>query len=67
MNAEIINSAIDIGSMLIGCLIAYGIIPLPIPENKIETWKKIQKILKVVGPLGLLSFILVALMKVYTV
>ena len=63
MDAEIINSTINIGSMLLGTLIAYGYIPIPIPPDKIQKWEKAKRILKIVAPIGLVAFILVELLK----
>jgi hypothetical protein len=58
MNSEMINSTINIGSMLLITLIAYGFIPVPVPEGKEQGWGKAVKILKVVGPIGLVAFVL---------
>ena len=67
MNAEIIYNAINIGSMLLGTLIAYGIIPIPVSEEKSQKWNKGKNILKIICPIGLLASIVVALSDYFAV
>ncbi len=63
MIAVLIENALNIGSMLIGTLIAYEIIPISVSDDKIEKWEKAKKLLKIICPIGLFAFILAAVLE----